>query len=238
MSRSKLAEYMNNQIVLKLGALTVKENYRPNWLWTGRGQNLEIDFYFPDLKLGIEVQGEQHFVYVPHFHKNYDGFLDQQKRDEDKAQLCKLESVSLHYVIDRLGIDLLMDNILNAIQQTTEDRSISIKLPWQVRLDWTVYKITEGVNNPMFYHNLLSLIERRGLNEIMEYDKKHMSIVIEYLRNEQDRRDRKNKAKIDNHFKRWKLRVKKEFNFDGSYEDYTRYQNGLLAFEWEDDKPK
>lgn len=35
---------------------------RPDWLTNPKtGQNLEVDFYFPNFKLGFEIQGEYHF---------------------------------------------------------------------------------------------------------------------------------------------------------------------------------
>jgi hypothetical protein len=59
-------------------------NYRPDWLKNpNTGYNLEIDIYFPNLKLGIECNGGLHE-------------LDSQiKRDIIKRELCIKEGVNL-----------------------------------------------------------------------------------------------------------------------------------------------
>jgi len=63
---------------------------RPKWLLNeDTGKNLEIDCYNPDLKIGVEYQGAQHDHFSPYFHKTYDNFLKQQKRDQLKRKKCK-----------------------------------------------------------------------------------------------------------------------------------------------------
>lgn len=63
---------------------------RPNFLSnpvTG-GNNLEIDCYNEDLKIGVEYSGRQHYEFVPYFHKNKEAFLNQKYRDELKRRMC------------------------------------------------------------------------------------------------------------------------------------------------------
>lgn len=55
----------------------------------GVESTLFVDFVIHELKLAIEVQGRQHFEYVPHFHKNMQGFEASQRRDAAKAQAVK-----------------------------------------------------------------------------------------------------------------------------------------------------
>lgn len=57
--------------------------------------NLEIDCYSPKLKLGVEYNGEQHYKFIPHFHKNYEAFRLQQYRDELKRRMCSDNNVTL-----------------------------------------------------------------------------------------------------------------------------------------------
>lgn len=57
--------------------------------------NLEIDCYSPKLKLGVEFNGAQHYKYIPHFHKNYEAFRNQQYRDELKKRMCADNNVTL-----------------------------------------------------------------------------------------------------------------------------------------------
>ncbi len=57
--------------------------------------SLRLDFYLPDQRLGIEVQGEQHFQPVGKFHEDKKAFLQGQRRDEDKRRWCELNNVRL-----------------------------------------------------------------------------------------------------------------------------------------------
>lgn len=51
--------------------------------------NMEIDCFDEELRLGIEVQGRQHYEFVPYFHKTKADFQNQQYRDELKRRMCK-----------------------------------------------------------------------------------------------------------------------------------------------------
>jgi hypothetical protein len=46
----------------------IRENYRPDWLLSSNITKLELDFYIEELKIGVEVQGEQHYKFVEFFH--------------------------------------------------------------------------------------------------------------------------------------------------------------------------
>jgi len=58
-------------------------------------QNLYLDFYIPLYKIAIEVHGEQHFKYVPHFHKTKLQFVQSKKRDREKKEWCILNNIKL-----------------------------------------------------------------------------------------------------------------------------------------------
>jgi hypothetical protein len=69
---------------------------RPDYLRNNvTGHNLELDLFNEELMLGIEVQGKQHYVYTPFFHKNYEHFLTQKYRDELKRMMCKNNNIKL-----------------------------------------------------------------------------------------------------------------------------------------------
>lgn len=53
-----------------------------------------LDFYIPLLKKCVEIHGEQHYKYVPHFHGNILSFAKAQKRDKDKKYWCELNGIS------------------------------------------------------------------------------------------------------------------------------------------------
>lgn len=92
---SHLQEETYKSIKSKYPHLHIKENYRPQWLLSSNLTRLEIDLYIESLSIGIEVQGLQHYEFVPHFHKTYDNFLAQLRRDEEKKDLCYGRKIKL-----------------------------------------------------------------------------------------------------------------------------------------------
>ena len=60
------------------------------------GENLEIDVYNDDLRIGVEFNGKQHYQFSSHFHRqSNDRFQNQQYRDLIKQQLCDKEGIRL-----------------------------------------------------------------------------------------------------------------------------------------------
>ena len=71
---------------------------RPTFLLnpvTGGTNALELDCYNPGLKLAAEYNGEQHYKYIPFFHKNKEAFLNQKYRDDMKHRICKEKGIDL-----------------------------------------------------------------------------------------------------------------------------------------------
>lgn len=71
---------------------------RPDFLRnpvTGNIYNLELDSYCPELNLAVEYNGQQHYKYVPYFHKNKEAFYNQKYRDELKRRTCRDYGVNL-----------------------------------------------------------------------------------------------------------------------------------------------
>lgn len=70
--------------------------------------NLQLDFYIPSLKIGIECQGKQHFNakygWSSNQEKNEKQFQLLQQRDALKRELCEKNGIKLLYYSD-LGID-------------------------------------------------------------------------------------------------------------------------------------
>lgn len=68
----------------------IQYEYNKFYSWL---DNLQLDFYIPEYKLAIEVQGEQHFIET-----SFLGDLsDIQKRDLKKLELCKKNGITLLY---------------------------------------------------------------------------------------------------------------------------------------------
>ena len=59
------------------------------------GHNLILDFFLPLEKLVFEIDGEQHWEYVPFFHGSRKGFIKARNRDDDKAKLCEINGWEL-----------------------------------------------------------------------------------------------------------------------------------------------
>ena len=57
--------------------------------------NLEIDCYNHQLKIGVEYNGIQHYKYIPFFHKNKEAFYNQKYRDEMKRVKCQQNNIFL-----------------------------------------------------------------------------------------------------------------------------------------------
>lgn len=60
------------------------------------GRNrFEIDFYLPRYNIFIEYHGEQHYSFVPIFHKTEEKFAEQQDRDRRLHEYCKQHKIRL-----------------------------------------------------------------------------------------------------------------------------------------------
>jgi hypothetical protein len=59
------------------------------------GSRLYLDFYASQLRLAIEVHGEQHFNYTPHFHGSERDFMLARHRDQDKIRWCEINNISI-----------------------------------------------------------------------------------------------------------------------------------------------
>lgn len=85
----------------------VIQHGRPTWL--GRQH---LDVYFPDRRVALEYQGEQHDRPVEFF-GGEEAFERTQKRDRQKRNACRRKGVEIIYV--REGYDI--DCVVNAVQQ-------------------------------------------------------------------------------------------------------------------------
>ncbi len=57
------------------------------------GLGLVADFFIPDIKVMVEVHGEQHYKFVKRFHKSQAGFIASKKRDRLKQEWCEINDV-------------------------------------------------------------------------------------------------------------------------------------------------
>lgn len=56
---------------------------------------LYADFFIPSHKLVIEVHGQQHYEFVPFYHKTKGEYYRSRKRDRDKIDWCEMNSLRI-----------------------------------------------------------------------------------------------------------------------------------------------
>jgi len=82
--------------------------------------NLEIDCYNDELKIGIEYNGIQHYRYIPYFHRTRDAFHNQKYRDYIKRDLCKRHGILLIEVPYTVKIPEIKSFILNKLSSNNK----------------------------------------------------------------------------------------------------------------------
>jgi very-short-patch-repair endonuclease len=61
----------------------------------GTSKVLTADFYIPNYNLMIEVHGEQHYKYTPHFHSNKLSYAAALRRDRTKKEWCLVNNIKI-----------------------------------------------------------------------------------------------------------------------------------------------
>ncbi|OAH63276.1 hypothetical protein [Domibacillus aminovorans] len=90
------AQLIENIIKKHFGDKDLKSEKTWKWLINPKtGNHLYADIYIKSLNLVIEYDGEQHFKYIPYFHKTFERYLEQVKRDEIKTNLLCEKKVPL-----------------------------------------------------------------------------------------------------------------------------------------------
>jgi very-short-patch-repair endonuclease len=92
---------------------------RPAWLKNPHTKRkLEIDCYNAELRIAVEIDGEQHSKYLPHFHKTHSNFLKQQERDLMKSKMIVergIRLVRVPYTISSNELEKFLMSELNKI---------------------------------------------------------------------------------------------------------------------------
>jgi len=113
MSTSKLQEKTAQLLNYHFPYLKIYENHRPKWLRGVDLEVLELDFYIPERKLAVEVQGKQHYEFVPYFHNTYEDFKKQIERDQIKKDLCYGKKITLVEIANEFELDLFIKDFIN-----------------------------------------------------------------------------------------------------------------------------
>ena len=120
MSTSKLQRYTGQELRRRFAKYGIVENTRPDWLISSKGERLELDFYLERLGIAVEVQGRQHFEFVPVFHVSEWDFQEQVRRDREKLAICQRAGINLLYVCKRSDIELVLTACYDALKPTSE----------------------------------------------------------------------------------------------------------------------
>ena len=92
---------------------------RPDWL-TCDDERLELDFYVEELRVAIEVQGEQHYHFVPLFHQDAAGFKKRLAYDEQKRVTCARYGIGLFEVSSLDEVYSIIEKLLTSQPKETD----------------------------------------------------------------------------------------------------------------------
>ena len=169
MATSKLQKATAKAISTYFPNFDVQENAHPDWCITKRGERLELDFYFKKIGIAVEVQGNQHYQFVPHFHLTYANFEAQKRRDEEKRDLCDNNCVYLFEVHDETSLMATLDQIAFIIKTGRKLEKPDIRKFWN---KW-IYELVGGFK--FLKKNYLSLSYK-------EYKKRFKALQTEMRR--------------------------------------------------------
>ncbi len=119
MPTSKLQRQCETRILETFPYLDLQSNARLNWLTDHKGDRLELDVWLPSLSIAAEIQGEQHFSFIPYFHGSIEEFHAQQLRDETKRMICDKRGVKLFEIIDSQDIEGLLNHLKVTLKTET-----------------------------------------------------------------------------------------------------------------------
>lgn len=90
---------------------------------------LRLDVYCPSYKLAAEYHGRQHFYYTARFYESQYEFIEAQKRDNKKVEMCKKEGIALvvFRYNDQLTEQSVFDRLLQAIRESPYVREQKVK---------------------------------------------------------------------------------------------------------------
>jgi hypothetical protein len=118
-----------------LSFLRHHDNLRPDWLRNPKtGRRLEIDRYYPEIRVGIEYNGVQHGRPILGLQRDHAAFMEQQIRDAFKTQTCKERGIELIAItifdLTEFRFGTLMRRIFQAANRATMDNPT---LAWKVK---------------------------------------------------------------------------------------------------------
>ena len=111
---------------------------------------MELDGYNKELSLAFEYHGEQHFKYVPFFHKKNKGLRRRIADDKVKRSLCLQRNVTLLEITYSISADELYSYIIHQLKKA------KVKIPKHKRIDINNVISTYSRKNLLFLNKIAS----------------------------------------------------------------------------------
>lgn len=158
--------------------LKVWYGIRPSWLsWPVTGNRLELDIYFPEIKVAVEIDGIQHGRFIAGMQRTFDVFERQQARDLWKVEECARLGITVY----KLTIfDLTEQRFPAKLRQIIESGKVHAKGDWAL-YDRLVYA-QERVSYVTPPRDLFATAERLSRARFKPYRPKRVSWWRKVLR--------------------------------------------------------
>lgn len=88
------------------------------------GRLMELDCYNEELKIAVEYNGIQHYVFPNFTNQSYDAFINQRRRDQLKVNLCDLHGVYLITVPYNVKLEDIQDYIVYYLPENVQKRRL------------------------------------------------------------------------------------------------------------------
>lgn len=102
------------------------KKYKPNWLKSTKGYQMEIDGYCEYLNLGFEHNGKQHYTETKFFKLEKDIFKYRKQCDDLKYQLCNEHGINL-IIIPPINIKIQLNQLKDFIITECKKLNIHVK---------------------------------------------------------------------------------------------------------------
>lgn len=190
MATSKLQREVSQMLATYLGQYTIRENIRPDWLITETGGRLELDFYIEEPMVAIEVQGQQHYIFTPHFHKTYVDFEAQLLRDRAKREVCESRGIMLYEIVSLNEAFEIITRICPKVQwpisiksaQQAERVVFQPDTRYQRREKiWQLFKHHEHIPRKHLRRLLYELLRRNGTSTLVPKRRKRIGASLAAL---------------------------------------------------------
>lgn len=99
-----------------------------------------LDGYSKELKLAFEVHGEQHYKFVPYFHRTKEGLKKQQENDLKTKKACAKKEINLiviPYSVHYRDLQSVIENELNQLKIKYKNKKVDLRtLSMSPKIKW------------------------------------------------------------------------------------------------------